>query len=232
MQIPRTWIAAGLLLGMILGSTVGYLDNISEELPVRSIAERAQGAAVLVYSGSFNLSIGSGAAWDVEGRVRVTTAAHVLTSPLFDSEPVIEHDGVRYRASVLYVNPVSDFAVLGVEEPVFFSPLPWKVGAVSLGGPIIYSGSPNMNRNIVLRGTFAGTLNENHHNGEVLAYIFNVFAWHGSSGSAILDERGGLIGSISHIDAASMNDDSVVLLPALAFTHQLDQLDILAVENF
>lgn len=192
----------------------------------KPIAVRVQEASVMVThelpgTDSF-LALGSGTAWKVGSRVRISTAAHVLIPYL---EPTVVRNGQVFRARVLYKNNATDFAVLELLDagPYPFVPLPLSFGEVEVGEEVWYSGTPNLNKHLTLHGHYSGVVFESH--ASTGAMVFDSFAWMGSSGSAIVTVDGGILGSLSHIDVATDNNGDLHLLPQLVFTHGLTEAD-------
>lgn len=212
-------VLLGAFLGVFLGWDLAHHQAASDIDPVvvrdASLILHPQVAGVPVGQGS-------GTAWDVNGELKVTTAAHVVA---FREYVIGIHGGRRLLFQVVYVNLRTDFAILEPVEtnPDFdIDPLPFKLGEPKYGGAVWYSGSPNGKPHLVLHGHYAGDVFENG----VRFRVFDSFAWKGSSGSAVVDSRGGLLGSVSHIDVDVFNGDPV-LIPNLVFA-ALEAVDVAA----
>lgn len=211
MVTPGEW--RKVLVGAVLGTVLGF--GFAHSQATRDIHPTAiRDASLTLHPQENGRSVGqgSGTAWSVDGTLKVTTAAHVVSHRQF---VVGVHDRQRRLFQVVYVNRRSDFAILEPVEsdPGFeIDPLPFKLGDTEFGDPVWYAGTPNGNPHLILHGHYAGDVYEHG----VRYQVFDSFAWKGSSGSAVVDRRGGFLGSVSRIDVDDL-DDAVVLIPNLVF---------------
>lgn len=191
----------------------------------KSLPTRLREASVIVgVVGSTGLrGYGSGTVFEENGVWVVTTAAHVVTSSLGDQLVVWHsHQASATSVAILYVDTVSDFAVLRMTPDDDITPMDFRVGEWELGATTWYVGSPNFNPGLALRGSVAGP------DAYTPSWIVQGFAWYGSSGSGVFDEGGHFLGIVSRIDADSETQrplESLFYVPVLTLDN------ILAVEG-
>jgi len=136
-------------------------------------------------------SMGSGNYFSYKGKRFVLTAAHV----------VIGHENIFVggkgeevsQAFPAFINKEKDIAILKLEKELTFTKaIPFKKDEdKKIGKKVYHTGHPDGQSWHVSEGLLASTGDE--------FLILNTFAWPGSSGSVILDERGRAIGVVSSV---------------------------------
>jgi hypothetical protein len=191
----------------------------------KSLPTRLREASVIigVVDPSGLRGYGSGTVFEENGVWVVTTAAHVVTASVGGQLVVWHsHDSSTSSVSIVYVNTVSDFAVLRMAPDDEITPMDFRLGEWELGATLWYVGAPNFNPGLALRGSAAGP------DAYTPSWIVQGFAWYGSSGSGVFDEGGHFLGVVSRIDADSGTQHP---LESLYYVPVLTLDDVLAVEG-
>jgi len=135
---------------------------------------------------------GSGAYVTHQGRHFILTAAHVVVGTpvamVVSGEEVI-------MAKVVYLDEVTDIAVLRIEGMFSRQPLSWATSKPGIGEEVVYTGFPNGYQNVTIMGHVSGQSGGN--------MLLHSYAWSGASGSVILDQRGRIVGILSAVDVGT-----------------------------
>ena len=153
--------------------------DISRDASVRVISEDPKG----------NKTEGSGAYLRYKSYHLVLTAAHVVEG---GCTALITAGKERVIADVVYYDEHNDIAILRLEGLFTRKPLTWRLSDVTIGEKVIYTGFPNGYDALSIQGVTSGFSGSN--------IVLHSYAWYGSSGSAVLDERGRIVGVVSAID--------------------------------
>lgn len=179
--------------------------TVAEDPSPAGVAARAVPSIVAIEVGGIAGNGGSGVIYGDDGYV--ITNHHVIEGS--DDLAVIFSDGARYPADLVGSDPTSDVAVLRVERPDITpievgDPETVRVGdrSVAIGNPLALSGGPSVTSGIVSaldRWLDIDT-------GETLYGLIQTDApiTHGSSGGALLDGGGRLIGITTAIAASDL----------------------------
>ena len=143
---------------------------------------------------------GSGTYFAHKGYHIVITAYHVYDDPMIQGAMVQSQDGEMVAGTIVYSNRDRDICVLLVPKmrTVKAASLdPIKPAQASEGLKVLYTGFPGHHQHtepLTLNGTLAG-IGDDH--GYI---IMQSYAWMGSSGSGVFDERGRYIGVLVALD--------------------------------
>lgn len=199
-------IVFGLWASMFLFSTPDYTPDYKEvKSPSYTISEKkavrqSVNSVVAVYSisdDSSQLSTLSGTYFEFAGGYYVLTSAHGILGGC--SRIVVSH--LEEQAScekIAFIDREVDYAIFEVEkmetrEPIkLVNSLPSNRKSYKLLDKVYYTGYPNSIGPTTWTGTIAGS------SGDFL--ILQSYAWSGSSGSGVFDERGKLIGIVMALD--------------------------------
>ncbi len=143
---------------------------------------------------------GSGTYFEHKGSHIVITAYHVYDDPRISGAMIQSQDGEMVAGTIIYSNRDRDICVLLVPkmrtvEAARLSPI--RPAQADEGVEVLYTGFPGNHQHtepLTLNGTLAG-IDDNH--GFV---IMQSYAWMGSSGSGVFDNRGRYIGVLVAID--------------------------------
>jgi len=167
--------------------------------------------------------VGSGTLFKYEGKTIVVTAAHVVFPE--PEEIKVFSGGKSLDTKVVYMDVEEDLAVLLVIgkariETICFKEV--KRSALKIGTEVVYSGYPNNESLMTIRGYISGKVS----NGNLYLHSYG---WPGASGSAVLDEKGRVVGVLSAVSIGhgpfgmpSIIEDSVIVVPIWKL--ELDQL--------
>jgi len=127
------------------------------------------------------------------GRERfILTAAHVVDTP--GAEILLIEKGYSMtRATVVYVNPDTDIAVLVPETPLRYTKaIPFRRDINNqVGEKVYHCGHPAREGWHISEGLLSGVYTD--------TLVVNTFAWPGASGSILFDEDGRVLGVVSAI---------------------------------
>ncbi len=139
----------------------------------------------------------------------ILTAAHVVSAT---NIAMISHENEKIIAEVVYLDNLSDIAVLKIEGMFTRKPLAWRPAKPVVGDEVLYTGFPNGYKNLTIEGKVSG------YTGSDL--IVHSYAWSGSSGSIVLDKRGRIVGILSAVDIGrafgmfpQIVEDIVIVIP-------------------
>ncbi len=135
--------------------------------------------------------MGSGLYFLHQDKSYVLTAAHVVSH---DGLVLVVRGKDTIMANVVYFDSKRDLAVLSVPKmgdwgSVEFDPIKEPPG---VGEECFYSGFPNDRTMMTIGGKVAGYTRSGN-------IILNSYAWSGSSGSAVFDSKGRILGVVSAI---------------------------------
>ncbi len=139
---------------------------------------------------------GSGNYFKHRGNTFVLTAAHVAVVGEKLDLIVEEAIGVGHtKAKIVYINHDTDVAIMKLDNELStVKPIKWKrkdYWEVKTGEELFYTGNPMGIQRLSIRGNVAKVFSD--------MIIMQGFAYDGSSGSAVFDRRGNVIGIVSAI---------------------------------
>jgi len=143
---------------------------------------------------------GSGTYFVHKGYHIVITAYHVYDDPRIQGAMVQSQEGEMVAGTIVYGDRDRDICVLLVPKmrTAEAAPLnPIKPAQADEGLSVLYTGFPGHHQHgepLTLNGTLAGI---SDHSGYI---IMQSYAWMGSSGSGVFDERGRYIGVLVAVD--------------------------------
>ena len=204
------YIALGVIFGLWFGAfLVPSSDYVPDYKEVRShsytISEKravhlSLDSVVRIFSisrDSIGLSSLTGTYFEYAGEYYVLTSAHGILGDC--GRVIIVHmEEEVYCEKIAAIDKVTDYAVIKVQEMKTRKPLNLKKtlpnikNSYKLLDKVYYTGYPNSIGPTTWTGTIAGT------SGDYL--ILQSYAWSGSSGSGVFDERGKLIGIVMALD--------------------------------
>ena len=153
------------------------------------------------------------------GRRIVATAAHVVRS---ESTMAIDgRDGETVIGKVVFVDEDVDLAFLVVPEletrtAIRYRPQHRYDGRL-IGTDLTYTGFPSHHDLLTIRGYIAAL----EHN----MVVSNMFAWFGSSGSGVFDQRGRYLGCVSGVDVGRFGFGLRVPLEEIVWIAPVSQID-------
>ena len=104
-------------------------------------------------------------------------------------------DSEYVMAEVVYFDSDTDLAVMVVPDVGSIRPIPLRTApdsSVKIGSEVLYSGFPNDDVMFTVRGYVTAL----HPYGDI---YLHTYAWPGSSGSSVFDDRGRLVGVLTAI---------------------------------
>lgn len=146
----------------------------------------------------------AGTSFLIDTKGYLVTNSHVINNA---GALVVSNNGTDYRAKTIYNDPVTDLAILKIEDPDYASPsaIPYSIRktGIELGEDIFTLGYP---RNEVVYGK--GYLSaQSGFNNDTLSVQISVTANPGNSGGPVLDKNGDVIGVLN---SREKNADGVV----------------------
>ena len=175
-------------------STLGTETNIKIEMTALSHFERRTRQASVKILDMNDMGHGSGAYIRYNGEDLIFTAAHVIDSA--DKFYIVDVNGNRTEASVVYSDMDIDFAVLRPDQSLNVRPVRFKMRKKLrdnlIGTEVIFSGHPGPHNLMTIKGSVAGF--------ERGAIMVHGYAWLGSSGSCVFDNSGNFIGVLRALD--------------------------------
>lgn len=138
---------------------------------------------------------GSGNYFKVYRKKFILTALHVVEGA--NEVFVTDKGGQVYKATIKHKDPFRDLAILTVEEQIKYAkPVEYKIPySIDIGKKIAYCGHPDGQYFTCYDGMISGTTNQ--------YLLLDTFAWPGSSGSAIFDSSGRVIGVLSAVPVSA-----------------------------
>lgn len=141
---------------------------------------------------------GTGTVFEKSGQTYVITAAHVVRSRAGESILItVVHDDEEKQATIAYINPDNDIAILAIDEMNTRSHynLKFRRSSIGIGDRAGYCGFPNRRDLACFSGgisyTAEGVIN------------LHAYAFGGASGSLVVDSRGRAIGILSAIEVGT-----------------------------
>jgi|GEM_PF-3566808 S1-C subfamily serine protease len=169
----------------VKGSIEGRANRISRESAVK-----------IHVKGAVGTYRGTGTYFDYKGSHIVITAAHLWAEyppTALKSEALVTGPSEKVVGKLVYWDPYVDIAIMVVPKMESRSPAKFvRDPNYAVGQSVIYSGFPGANSLLTFRGEVAG-------DGYGTSIAINSFAWGGSSGSGVFDERGRYVGVVSAI---------------------------------
>ena len=138
------------------------------------------------------IAMGTGTVYRYKGYNIVITAAHVLGGPPYSAAIVSDSDYAL--AGVVYLDRENDIAVLVAPEMADVKPMKLHTSRpdIKIGEDIVYSGFPNDDIELTIRGYISAIRSDGN-------FYLHSYAWPGASGSSVFDKQGRLIGVLSAI---------------------------------
>jgi len=234
---PITVVAEPAQVQCVLEVGESSTHNASLSRRMRRTSEASREAAVIVRSMD-GMVRGSGTYFTLNGHHIIVTAAHVIQgNPLSyimteEGEMTVAvtsyvmNEGEQDLAILLLAEQIESRTPMGLEILTDYSSL--------VGETLVYTGYPGHHDRMTIFGQVAGV--ERGH------VIVNSYAWPGSSGSAVFDDRGRLVGIVKAIDVnrspwgPQLTEDIVWLYPMQSIdlskvTKFLDVYEILMEEQ-
>ena len=204
-----------------------------------AINEAAQSMFLVEVYGANDTVLGTGSGFIAFDEHYFVTNHHVIEDAKYLI--VVDDNGKEYKViDLLVADEEKDIAILSFDEAANYRPLPLCVEDNLLRGqPIVAIGSPKGVRNTVTTGNISNLIDDNGTH----IIQFTAAASPGSSGGAIFNDRGEVIGLIfsKRNDAENMNYavsiDEVILLKNTDFTltslnnYNITPNDILNIQN-
>ena len=160
----------------------GHANKVSRESTVKVVVQTERGS----YRGT-------GTYFIYKGHHIVITAGHLFAEgipDLLESEALITGPTEKVVGTLAYFDPYVDVAIFRI------APLESRKAAkfvrtpeYIVGDPVVYSGFPGSNNLLTLDGEISG-------DGFGTDLALQSFAWGGSSGSGVFDERGRFVGVV------------------------------------
>jgi hypothetical protein len=199
-------------------SALGDVLEVFDASNLTLIEQRARKSAVKVRS-LLQGGHGSGTYMVAYGRRIVATAAHVVRS---ESTMAIDgRDGETVIGKVIFVDDDVDIAFLVVPEMESRTAIRYRPQARYderlIGTTLTYTGFPSHHDLLTIRGYIAAL--------EHKMIVSNMFAWFGSSGSGVFDQRGRYLGCVSGIDMGVFGFGLRVPLEEIVWIAPASQID-------
>jgi len=196
-------------------SAQGVPDFLNISVIDLGLVKRSRRATVKIHSVyDDGTQVGTGTLFRHQGKTIVITAAHVVSQEPEDIN--ISSGGYDLETEIVYLDEDADLAVLLVTNGIRPHSLclrSVKSSSLKVGLKTIYSGYPNNESLLTIKGYISGTLTDGN------IYLHS-YGWPGASGSAVLDERGNIIGVLSAVSIGqgifgmpSVIEDSVIVVP-------------------
>ncbi len=189
-------ISIVMILSTILAYAAGFCSNPD------AIETAVQSVLMLEIFDKDNNEIATGSGFLMFDNMTLVTNYHVIENAsmiLADSD-----DGYQYFVTkVLIASKENDIAILQFMSPTIMTPLDYSTDTIKRGSGIVAIGSPIGLKNTVSLGNISSTYYEDGVN-----WIqFTAPISHGSSGGALMNDNGQVIGitSASYIDGQNLN---------------------------
>ena len=199
-------------------SVLGEVFEVFDVPNLTLSEQRARQAAVKVRS-LLQDGHGSGTYMVAYDRRIVATAAHVVRS---ESTMAIDgRDGETVIGKVVFVDEDVDLAFLVVPELETRTAIRYRPQSRYderlVGTHLTYTGFPSHHDLLTIRGYIAAL----EHN----MVVSNMFAWFGSSGSGVFDQRGRYLGCVSGVDVGRFGFGLRVPLEEIVWIAPVSQID-------
>ena len=199
-------------------SVLGEVFEVFDVPNLTLSEQRARKAAVKVRS-LLQDGHGSGTYMVAYGRRIVATAAHVVRS---ESTMAIDgRDGETVIGKVVFVDEDVDLAFLVVPQLETRTAIRYRPQSRYderlVGTHLTYTGFPSHHDLLTIRGYIAAL----EHN----MVVSNMFAWFGSSGSGVFDQRGRYLGCVSGVDVGRFGFGLRVPLEEIVWIAPVSQID-------
>lgn len=176
-------------------TTATEMAEVSNSRKLRKTANKSRNAAVRVYSPDGSIR-GSGTYFNIEQHQVILTAAHVVQDMPFMR--IVGENGEQALAVTAYMqfDESQDLAILLLSEPlstreaIHLDPLRDYSGLI--GSSVVYTGFPGAHDLQTIFGSVSGAEDGN--------IVMHSYAWPGSSGSAVLNDKGKVVGILRAID--------------------------------
>ena len=174
--------------------------SVLEDTSFSNMEQKTRDAAVKVWPLD-QKGYGSGTYFRLGGIDFILTAAHVTENDYLDIMLVEERSTgegkVLVLGEVVYEDAEGDIAIIRLSAPLQSrTPLRFRPRTSRLlGSDIFYTGFPNGNDLLTLRGRIAGPAYGGRR------YFAQSYTWFGASGSGVFDAQGHIIGVLTGMDA-------------------------------
>ena len=214
-------------------STLGDTDEYRVVKTETRLEAQSRNATVKVMaSKDGQIAVGTGTVFRYKGQNIVVTAAHVIGGPPYMA--AILTDSEYVMAEVVYFDSDTDLAVMVVPDVGSIRPIPLRAAtdsSVKIGSEMLYSGFPNDDVMFTVRGYVAAL----HPYGDIYLHSY---AWPGSSGSSVFDDRGRLVGVLTAIGVGSgivgvptAIEDVVLVVPISKLNFELLDLNMKSLDE-
>ena len=199
-------------------SVLGEVFEVFDVPNLTLSEQRARKAAVKVRS-LLQDGHGSGTYMVAYDRRIVATAAHVVRS---ESTMAIDgRDGETVIGKVVFVDEDVDLAFLVVPELETRTAIRYRPQSRYderlIGTDLTYTGFPSHHDLLTIRGYIAALEHD--------MVVSNMFAWFGSSGSGVFDQRGRYLGCVSGVDVGRFGFGLRVPLEEIVWIAPVSQID-------
>ena len=175
-----------------------YLSYKVKDNSAKTHAERvSRNSAVQVRIEYAQASIrGSGTYFKFKNHTMVVTAAHLYAlggAQVMQSEALIVTPHEKVIGKLVYIDNISDIAIFKVPTLDSRKAAKFKrTSSYEIGSDVVYSGFPGANSLLTIPGRLSGE-------GFGTDIAMHSFAWGGSSGSGVFDEKGDFVGVVVSI---------------------------------
>ena len=222
----------GLLISLLASCKVSvqsdpFSVDVSSVPACNSITKglkKSRESSVLITFESEGIQVGkaSGNYFKYRGNTFILTAAHVAEVQGEATVYVNERVGIdKSTVRVIYVDHGNDLAVLALDRELeTIKPIKWKRKDrwdVKVGEKLYYTGNPMDMEHIAFEGFVSKIYLE--------SIVMQGFAYMGSSGSAVFDSRGRVVGVVSAIKFDMPYGAWPQLLPGIVIIGPLNVLD-------
>ena len=199
-------------------SVLGDVFEVFDVPNLTLTEQRARSAAVKVRS-LLHGGHGSGTYMVAYGRRIVATAAHVVRDS--GTMAIDGRDGETVIGKVVFVDHRVDLAFLVVPEMETRTAMRYRpqqrFDDRLVGTSLTYTGFPSHHDLLTIRGYISAL----EHN----MIVSNMFAWFGSSGSGVFDQRGRYLGCVSGIDIGRFGPGGRLPLEEIVWVAPASQID-------
>jgi len=167
-----------------------------------------------------NITVATGTVVRYKGHNLVITAAHALGTPPFSAG--VEINGEYILTKVVYFSDRDDLAMLLLPETVYARPIrfrPKKKGNLKIGEELIYSGYPNNDSLLTIKGYVASIMSSGD-------FYIHSYGWSGASGSCLFDVEGRLVGVLVAVGIGEDITGAPTVIEDMVYVTPIWKLDL------